>query len=272
MISSDAGTIGVDLTGTEEYLVLGCDGLFDSVTGEQIRDAVHKHLDAKGEKATAANALVKLAQEEGSSDNITVVVVFLSGDVATATSSRAASAQSDDKQHGNGNSNGSHGDGKKEGGNGNNRPDASSGSSDQNSSAGSEGSVTKLNDSFPLLPIGKFTQASADSVEHCDCSGEASNRVVNSTSAQLNFLQQQQPGTSSIPINQQNEDRSTTNYRKPPCRRQLPPANSAKSATTANSEVPQKWTRSFVEKPRVSSTLSSLVLPSKSSKSHARHP
>lgn len=259
MISSDAGTIGVDLTGTEEYLVLGCDGLFDSVTGEQIRDAVHKHLDAKGEKATAANALVKLAQEEGSSDNITVVVVFLSGDVATATSSSAASAQSDDKQHGNGNSNGHHGDGKKEGGNGSNRSDASSGGNDQNSSAGSEGSVTKLNDSFPLLPVGKFTQASADSVEHCDCSGGASNRVVNSTSAQFNFLQQQ--GTSSIPMNQRNEDRSATSYRKPPCWRQLPPADSSKSATTANSEVPQKWTRSFVEKPRASSTLSSLVLP-----------
>jgi hypothetical protein len=259
MISSDAGTVGVDLTGKEEYLVLGCDGLFDSVTSEQIRDAVHKHLDAKGEKATAANALVKLAQEEGSSDNITVVVVFLSGDVATATSSSTVSAQSDDKQHGNGNSSsGHHSDGKKEGGNDSNRSNASSGGSDQNSSAGSEGSVTKLNDSFPLLPVGKFTQAS--------------NGVVNSTSAQLNFLQQQQPGTSSIPINQQNEDRSATSYRKPPCRRQLPPADSAKSATTANSEVPRKWTRSVVEKPCASSTLSSLVLPSKSSKSHARHP
>ena len=76
LISNDAGIESVELDGTEEFLVLGCDGLFDTVEPKAICDGVYSHLERGEKRELAANSLVKLAQDEGSMDNISAIVVF----------------------------------------------------------------------------------------------------------------------------------------------------------------------------------------------------
>lgn len=73
----------LDLDGTEDYIVLACDGLWDTVTQESISDIVYNHLqETNGDKSSVARKLVTVAKDNGSSDNITVIVVFLRDEIA----------------------------------------------------------------------------------------------------------------------------------------------------------------------------------------------
>lgn len=64
-------------TGDEEYLILGCDGLWDTIAAPDVISMVQEYL-AKGEaRSQIARFLVDRAIEHGSTDNVTVVVVFL---------------------------------------------------------------------------------------------------------------------------------------------------------------------------------------------------
>ncbi|XP_015733014.1 protein phosphatase 1F isoform X1 [Coturnix japonica] len=77
-ISGDADGDSFDLTGSEDYLLLACDGFFDAVKPFEVVDLVLDHLmQTKGVGLKAAERLVAAAKENGSSDNITVLVVFL---------------------------------------------------------------------------------------------------------------------------------------------------------------------------------------------------
>ncbi|XP_038649114.1 LOW QUALITY PROTEIN: protein phosphatase 1F [Scyliorhinus canicula] len=77
-ISGDADSASFQLDGTEDYIVLACDGFFDGVKPSQVVDIVLEHLQENtGNGSTVAETLVAAAKEGGSSDNITVVVVFL---------------------------------------------------------------------------------------------------------------------------------------------------------------------------------------------------
>ena len=62
-----------------DFLVMGCDGLFDVLTPQQIVEAVEEHLKTNetGRDGTA-KALTQLAIAKGSSDNVSVIVVFFS--------------------------------------------------------------------------------------------------------------------------------------------------------------------------------------------------
>ena len=67
-----------DLDGTEDYLVLGCDGLWDIVSAEDVPLLVYDYLQEPGaSRDTVAQKLVNVARDEGSNDNISVIVVFL---------------------------------------------------------------------------------------------------------------------------------------------------------------------------------------------------
>ncbi|KAJ8312901.1 hypothetical protein KUTeg_010274 [Tegillarca granosa] len=82
-ICSDADTVTIDLDGTEDYIVLACDGLWDTVSQESISDIVYGHLqETNGDKSSVARKLVTIAKDNGSSDNITVIVVFLRDEIA----------------------------------------------------------------------------------------------------------------------------------------------------------------------------------------------
>jgi len=65
------------LTGDEEFLIVACDGLWDEFTDEEAVKLVRENFYNKGESEfRAADALVKAALEEGTKDNVTVMVVF----------------------------------------------------------------------------------------------------------------------------------------------------------------------------------------------------
>ncbi|CAH1243530.1 PPM1F [Branchiostoma lanceolatum] len=65
------------LTGTEEYLVLGSDGLFDCLPFESIRHSVYRsYMRHNGCLDNVSKDLYVRAQNEGASDNITIVTIF----------------------------------------------------------------------------------------------------------------------------------------------------------------------------------------------------
>ncbi len=74
------GDISVaDIDGTEDYLMLACDGIWDVLSMEEIVTCVHAHLASPGgSKQTVAKAIIQLAKSEGSGDNMTVIVSFFS--------------------------------------------------------------------------------------------------------------------------------------------------------------------------------------------------
>ncbi|XP_041058360.1 protein phosphatase 1F isoform X1 [Carcharodon carcharias] len=77
-ISGDADSASFKLDGTEDYIVLACDGFFDGIEPSKVVDLVQEHLQENaGDGSTVAETLVAAAKEGGSSDNITVVLVFL---------------------------------------------------------------------------------------------------------------------------------------------------------------------------------------------------
>ncbi|XP_012927426.1 protein phosphatase 1F [Heterocephalus glaber] len=77
-VSGEADVASWELTGSEDYLLLACDGFFDVITFPEITSLVHSHLvKQQGNGLHVAEELVAEARERGSQDNITVMVVFL---------------------------------------------------------------------------------------------------------------------------------------------------------------------------------------------------
>lgn len=66
------------LDGSEDYLILACDGFWDTVSPDEAVRVVSDHLlENTGDTTMVAHKLVASARDAGSSDNITVIVVFL---------------------------------------------------------------------------------------------------------------------------------------------------------------------------------------------------
>ncbi|CAF97326.1 unnamed protein product [Tetraodon nigroviridis] len=66
------------LDGWEDYLILACDGFWDTVSPDEAVRVVSDHLqENSGDTTMVAHKLVASARDAGSSDNITVIVVFL---------------------------------------------------------------------------------------------------------------------------------------------------------------------------------------------------
>ncbi|XP_028635490.1 protein phosphatase 1F isoform X1 [Grammomys surdaster] len=77
-VSGEADAASRELTGSEDYLLLACDGFFDVVPHHEVTGLVHGHLlRQKGSGMHVAEELVAVARDRGSHDNITVMVVFL---------------------------------------------------------------------------------------------------------------------------------------------------------------------------------------------------
>ena len=90
------------LDGTENYLVLACDGLWDVVDGPKCVEVMNDHMkNSDNNRSTSAHALVRYAREMGSTDNISVIVVFFNHDEnQDAESSEASSSKlsADDRE------------------------------------------------------------------------------------------------------------------------------------------------------------------------------
>lgn len=65
------------MTGTEDYLVVACDGIWDVVDDQELVECIGSHFAKGREKHAAARALVEFAKSEGSGDNMTAIIVFL---------------------------------------------------------------------------------------------------------------------------------------------------------------------------------------------------
>ncbi|XP_077016372.1 protein phosphatase 1F isoform X2 [Tamandua tetradactyla] len=77
-VSGEADAVSRELTGTEDYLLLACDGFFDVVPHHEVPGLVRSHLARQqGCGLQVAEELVAAARERGSHDNITAMVVFL---------------------------------------------------------------------------------------------------------------------------------------------------------------------------------------------------
>lgn len=77
-VSGEADSASRELTGSEDYLLLACDGFFDVVPHQEVAGLVQSHLvRQQGSGLHVAELLVAAARERGSHDNITVMVVFL---------------------------------------------------------------------------------------------------------------------------------------------------------------------------------------------------
>lgn len=76
-VSGEPDAASRKLTGSEDYLLLACDGFFDVVPHQEVTGLVHSHLvRQKGCGFHVAEELVAVARDRGSQDNITVMVVF----------------------------------------------------------------------------------------------------------------------------------------------------------------------------------------------------
>ncbi|XP_067866787.1 protein phosphatase 1E [Heterodontus francisci] len=77
-ICGEADSDSIVLDGTEDYLILACDGFYDTMEPEEAVKVVADHLkENNGDSSMVAHKLVASARDAGSSDNITVIVVFL---------------------------------------------------------------------------------------------------------------------------------------------------------------------------------------------------
>ncbi|CAL8137280.1 unnamed protein product [Orchesella dallaii] len=66
-----------ELDGSEEFLILGCDGLWDEITPEAAAHIVRRQVVEDASNVSAvSNKLIQEAKQKGSTDNITVIVVF----------------------------------------------------------------------------------------------------------------------------------------------------------------------------------------------------
>ncbi|XP_075688457.1 protein phosphatase 1F [Rhinoderma darwinii] len=77
-VSGEGDVSSHTLSGSEDFLVLACDGFYDVVSSSEVPSLVLGHLQENGgDGQHVAERLVAAAKEGGSSDNITVLVIFL---------------------------------------------------------------------------------------------------------------------------------------------------------------------------------------------------
>ncbi|GAA6072650.1 protein phosphatase 1F isoform X1 [Tachysurus ichikawai] len=77
-VSNAADCSSVQLSGDEDYVLLACDGFFDVLRPDDVPALVLEALrEAGGSGKDVAQNLVAQAKAAGSSDNITVLLVFL---------------------------------------------------------------------------------------------------------------------------------------------------------------------------------------------------
>jgi serine/threonine protein phosphatase PrpC len=81
-ISSEPDVTEITLDSDDDFLILACDGLWDQLTPEEATTLVYQYICENETENTqeiaenVASYLSKIAKEEGSSDNITTIVLF----------------------------------------------------------------------------------------------------------------------------------------------------------------------------------------------------
>ncbi|GAB1602286.1 protein phosphatase 1E-like [Argonauta hians] len=108
-ISSDADVVTYELDGSEDYLMLACDGAWDYLDKQMLPYLVYNHVQKNnGQFSTVAEGMIKSARENGSKDNISVVVVFFREELSdphSADLSHAVRENGENQKHDDGNPN-----------------------------------------------------------------------------------------------------------------------------------------------------------------------
>ena len=66
----------MELDGTEDFLLVACDGVWDVLNAEEISQETEKHFSNGGDKQSLSRALIAAARREGSGDNMTVIILY----------------------------------------------------------------------------------------------------------------------------------------------------------------------------------------------------
>eukprot|EP00002_Diphylleia_rotans_P036150 TRINITY_DN7935_c0_g1_i5.p2 TRINITY_DN7935_c0_g1~~TRINITY_DN7935_c0_g1_i5.p2 ORF type:complete len:103 (+),score=23.35 TRINITY_DN7935_c0_g1_i5:212-520(+) len=66
----------------DSFLVLACDGVFDVLSNQEVVDCVVQEIETDPTFTGAANRVRDMAYQYGSTDNISVMVVGLAGDLS----------------------------------------------------------------------------------------------------------------------------------------------------------------------------------------------
>jgi len=75
VMSSEPDIIQRELTGQDDWVILGCDGVWDTLSDQEAVSIASSHF---GSPKAAAEAICKMAHRKGSTDNITCVCIGLS--------------------------------------------------------------------------------------------------------------------------------------------------------------------------------------------------
>ncbi|XP_063700424.1 uncharacterized protein LOC134830776 [Culicoides brevitarsis] len=77
-VSNEPDICCIELDGEEDFLVMACDGLWDNLSEDEIAIAVYRQVKEDPENLElVTQKLVEIAKAAGSTDNITVIVIFL---------------------------------------------------------------------------------------------------------------------------------------------------------------------------------------------------
>ncbi|KAF7988767.1 hypothetical protein HCN44_007077 [Aphidius gifuensis] len=77
-VTSDPDIVCVDLDGTEDFLIVACDGLWDVLDEDTAAGVVYEQLCQNPyDLELISRRLVDYSKKQGSSDNITVIIIFL---------------------------------------------------------------------------------------------------------------------------------------------------------------------------------------------------
>lgn len=92
LVSSQPQIVETPLASTDEFLVLACDGLFDVMDSQRVVDFARDCLARGDSPAATADALARNAVAEGSTDNVSVVVVKVGDGVPADATLREVAA------------------------------------------------------------------------------------------------------------------------------------------------------------------------------------
>ena len=74
-VTGEPDVLTLELDGTEDFLVLGCDGVWDVLDEDTLAEILQTHVKNGGDKHILAKVVVDYCKGHGSQDNITVIVV-----------------------------------------------------------------------------------------------------------------------------------------------------------------------------------------------------
>ena len=76
-VTAEPYTTTTKIDGASEFLIIACDGVWDVLSDQDAVDIVRQCGSSEGKKKLAGGALVQAALKQGTTDNVTAMVVWL---------------------------------------------------------------------------------------------------------------------------------------------------------------------------------------------------